>query len=78
MNSYQKRLQEIAYLKERVAQLENYLHPEITEMLRDEAKPKLNSQALYGGCAGGSMKSSHPIWTRERFDALWHFKKPKS
>ena len=36
MNSYQRRLQDIAYLKERVAQLENYLHPGMVKMLRNQ------------------------------------------
>ena len=36
MTSYQRRLQEIAYLKERVAQLENYLHPNVVKMLRNQ------------------------------------------
>jgi len=36
MNSYQRRLQDIAYLKERVAQLESYLHPGMVKMLRNQ------------------------------------------
>ena len=36
MNSYQRRLQDIAYLKERVAQLESYLHPGMVKTLRNQ------------------------------------------
>ena len=46
MTSYQKRLQEIAYLKERVAQLEALLPPETVRQLDQDYINKRRSAAL--------------------------------
>jgi len=46
MNSYQKRLQEIAYLKERVAQLEALLPPATVRQLDQDELNKRRTQAL--------------------------------
>jgi hypothetical protein len=120
MTSYQKRLQEIKALKERLYALEKlYLiamdYPDLphqavmyerykqlpltnTELVKsmyesdlkdikaigtiDNAQVDATQPCFYGGKRGASMSDSvlqtKPKWTKERFDALWHFEKDKT